>query len=96
MSERREVRYPIAPFNFLERGDLLTVLLSLLSLSSTLASSAMFTDTDEFSADLVVKFVLLPTSASSALSINDGKFLADWVGVVLSIEVSGTANLLKP
>ena len=55
----------------------------------------MFTDADKFSADLVLELVPIPTLASSALSIDDGKFLADWVGVVLSIEVSGPANLLK-
>ena len=49
----------------------------------------------EFLADLIVELVLLPTSASSAPSIDDGEFSADRVGVVLSIEVSGLA-LLKP
>ena len=49
----------------------------------------------EFSADLVVKLVPLPTSASSAPSIENGEFSADGVAVILSIEVSGLANLLK-
>ena len=93
--ERREVRYPIGPLDFLERGDLSTVSSSPLSpLPPISASSAMFNG--EFLADLVVKLIPLQTSASSAPSIDNGKFSADWVGVVLSIEVSGPANLLKP
>ena len=95
-SERREIRYPVGTFDFLERGDLSTVSSSPPSPSPTSASSAMSTDADEFSADLVVELVPLPTSASSALSIDDGEFSADRVGVVLSIEVSGSADLLKP
>ena len=94
--ERREVRYPIGPLDFLERGDLSTVSSSPPSPLPTSASSAMSTDADKFLADLVVELVPLPTSASSALSIDDGEFLADWVGVVLSIKVSGPANLFKP
>ena len=76
-SERREVRYSIGPFDFLE-GDLLTILSSTPSLSPTLASSAMFTYTNKFSADLFVELIPLPTWASSAMS--DSKFLVDWVG----------------
>ena len=56
----------------------------------------MTTYADEFLADLVVELIPLPTLASSALSIDDGKFLANRVGVVLSIEVSGLANLFNP
>ena len=93
-SERREVKYPLGTFGFLE-GDRSTVSSSPPSPSPTSASSAMSTDADEFSADLVVELVPLPTSASSALSIDDGKFSADRVEVVLSIKVSGLANLLK-
>ena len=90
--ERREVRYPIGTFGFLE-GDLSTVSSSPPSpLPPTSASSAM--SNGEFSADLVVELVPLPISASSAMS--DGEFSADRVGVVLSIEVSGSADLLKP
>ena len=101
---RRElcfIAFPIVPFNwepvstfgFLE-GNFLTVSSSSPSPSPTSASSAMSTDADEFLADLVVELVLLPTSVSSALS--HGVFLADWVRVVLSLEVSGLANWLKP
>ena len=93
-SERREVRYPVGTFGFLE-GDRSTVSSSPPSPSPTSASSAMSTDADEFSADLVMELVPLPTSVSSALSIDDVEFSADRVGVVLSIEVSGLA-LLKP
>ena len=84
-SERREVRYPVGMFGFL-KGGRSTVLSS---------SSAMSTDADKFSANLVVELVPLPTSASSAPFIDDGKFSADWVEVVLSIEVSNLA-LPKP
>ena len=48
----------------------------------------------KFSAYLIVKLVPLPTSVSSVMS--DSKFLADWVEIIMSIEVSGLANLLKP
>ena len=65
--EHREVRYPVGPFGFLERGDLSTVSSSLLS-------------------------PLPPISAFSVMS--DGKFLADLIVVVLSIEV-GDLALLK-
>ena len=83
----------MVPLDFLE-SDLSTVLLSPPSLlPPTSTSSAMFNS--EFSADLVVELVLLPTSASSVLSIDDGEFSADWVRVVLSIEVSVMANLFK-
>ena len=94
-SECREIRYTVDTFGFL-KGDRLTVSSSPPSPSPTSASSAMSTDADEFSADLVVELVPLPTSASSAPSIDDGEFSADRVGLVLSIEVSGSANLLKP
>ena len=53
----------------------------------------MSIDADKFLGDLVVELVLLPTSTSSAMS--NEEFSVDWVGVVLSIEVSGSANLLK-
>ena len=53
----------------------------------------MSIDADKFLAYLIVKIVLLPNSAF--LAISNSKFLADWVEVVLSIEVSGLANLLK-
>ena len=53
----------------------------------------MSTDVDMFSADLVVKLIPLPISASSAMS--DGEFSADRIGVVLSLKVSGLANLLN-
>ena len=90
--ERREVRYPIGLLNFLE-DDPLTVLLSLpLLLLSTSASSAI--SNSKFPADLVMELVLFPTLASSTMS--NGEFLADRNGVLLSIEVSGLANLLKP
>ena len=92
--ERKEVRYSVGPLNFLE-SDLLTFSLSPpLPLPPTSASSAI--SNGEFSADLVVGLVPLPNLASSAPSIDDGKFSADRVGVVLSIEVSAPANLLKP
>ena len=91
--EYREVRYPVGPLDFLE-GDFLTVSSSPPSLlPTTSASSAMFDG--EFSADLAVELVQLPTSASSALSIDDSEFSADQVRVILSIEVSGMADLLK-
>ena len=93
-SERKEVKYPVDTFGFLE-GDRSTVSSILPSPSPTSASSAMFTDTDKFSADLVVELVPLPTPASSAPSIDNGEFSADWVGLVLSIKVSGPANLFK-
>ena len=79
-------------FGFLE-GDYLTVSLLPPSFSSTLASLAMSTNANKFLANLVVELVPLPTLASSDMS--DSKFLANWVGVVLSLEVSGLANLLK-
>ena len=93
--EHREVRYLVGTFGFLE-GDRLTISSAPPSPSPTSVSSAMSTDADKFSADLVVKLVPLPISASSAPSIDDGEFLADRVGVILSIEVSGPANLFKP
>ena len=80
-------------FEFLKRGDLLTISLSLRSLfRPTSASLAMFDG--EFSADLVVELILLLTSAFPAMS--EGKFSADLVAFVLSIKVSGPANVLKP
>ena len=81
-------------FGFLERGNLFTVLLLLPSPSPTPASLALYTYADKFWADLVMELNPLLTSASSAMS--DGEFSANQVGVVLSIEVSGLANLLKP
>ena len=79
-SERREVRYPIGPLDFLERGDLLTISSSLPSpLPPTSASSARSTDVDKFLADLVVELVPLPSSVSSAPFIHNGKFSADQV-----------------
>ena len=92
-SECREVRYSVGMFGFL-KGDYLTISLSPPLPSPSSASSAMTTDADKFLADLVVELIPLPTSASSAIS--DGEFSADWVGVVLSIKVSGSADLLKP
>ena len=92
-SERREVKYRIGTFGFLE-NDLLTVSLSPPLPSPTSASSAMSFDADKFSADLVVELVQLPTPALSAMS--DGKFSADWGAILLSIEVSGLADLPKP
>ena len=92
--ECKKVKYPISTFGFLERGDLLTISSLLLSLLLTSASSAMFTDADKFLADVVIELAPLPNLASSAIS--DGKFWADLVIVVLSIEVSGPANLFKP
>ena len=83
-------------FGFLKRSDLSTVSSSLPSPLAIPAFSAMSTDVNEFLADLVVELVPLPTSVSSALSIDNGKFSADQVGVVLRIEMSGPANLLKP
>ena len=53
----------------------------------------MSIDADEFLADLVVELVPLPTSASSGIS--DGEFLADLIVVILSIKMSGLANLFK-
>ena len=91
--ERREVKYSVGLFGFLERDNLSTVSSSpLLPLPPTSASSTM--SDGELSANLVVEVVPLLTSASSAMS--DGEFPADLVVVVLSIEVSGPANLLKP
>ena len=72
--ERREVRYLVGMFGFL-KGNCLIVLLLPPSPLLTSTSSAISTDTDEFLANLVVKLVPLPTSASSAMS--NGKFLAD-------------------
>ena len=83
-------------FGFLERDDLLIVS-SLSPLPSpTSASSAMSTDADKFLANLIIKLIWLPISIPSAPSIDNGKFLAYQVRVVLSIEVSGSTNLLKP
>ena len=48
----------------------------------------------KFLADLDVELVPLLTLALSAMF--NGKFSADLVAVVLSIEVSGPANLIKP
>ena len=93
-SERRKVKYLISTFGFLERGDLLTVSSSPLLFSPNLASSAMSTDIDKFLADLVIELVPLSTSAFSAMF--DSEFSADVIVVILSIEVSGLANLLKP
>ena len=54
----------------------------------------MSTDADKFLADLVMEPVLLSTSESLAMS--NGEFSADLVMVVLSIEISCLANLVKP
>ena len=78
----------------MKRVDLLTILSSTLLSLSISAFSAMSLYADKFSANLIVKLVPLSSSTSSAMF--DGKFLVDWVGVVLSIKVSGLANLLKP
>ena len=56
----------------------------------------MSTYANKFLADLVVELVPLPTSASLAPSIDDGKFSANQIELVLSIEVSDFANFLKP
>ena len=67
-SQRREVKYPVSPLDFLEKSDLLSVLSSLLlPLPSTSASSAM--SDGEYLADLVVELVPLPTLTSSAMSL---------------------------
>ena len=89
--KRKEVKYFVSLLYFLE-ANLLTISSSLPSpLPLLLASSAM--SNSNFSANLVIELVLLPTVAYLAMS--DGKFLADVVVIVLSIEVSGSA-LLKP
>ena len=89
VSECKEVKYPIDLLNYLE-DNFLTILLSSPSLLlTTSASLAMFNG--KFSADLVVELILLPILAFLPLSINDGKFLADWIRLVLSIDVSGLA-----
>ena len=93
--ERKEVIYPVDTFGSLKRGDFSTVLsLSPLLLPPTSASLIMFNG--KFLIDLVLELVLLPTSASSVLSINNHKFSADRFKVILSIKVSGPANLFKP
>ena len=89
--ERKEVKYSVGPLDFLE-GDLSTVSSSPpLPLPPTSASSAI--SDGEFLANFVVELVPLPTSTSSAPSIDNSEFLADLDGVVLSIEVSGLAYL---
>ena len=89
-SERKEVKYPVGTFSFLE-GDRLTVSLSPSSPLPTSASLDM--SNGEFLAELIVELVPFPTSPSSAMS--DGKFSADPVVIILSIKVSDLAYL-KP
>ena len=80
MSERREVRYPVSSLNFLE-GDLFdSFIITIITIVTNLRTSAMSTDANKFSADLVVDLILLPTPAS--LAISDNKFLANRVRFV--------------
>ena len=73
--------FPVVPLvdllNILEKDFLTILLLPLSLLPSTSTFSAMSNKANKFSADLIVKLVLLPISASSAPCIDNGKFSAD-------------------
>ena len=56
----------------------------------------MSNNADKFLAILIIEPVPLPTSVSSALSVDNGKRLADQIRLVLSFEMSGLTILLKP
>ena len=55
----------------------------------------MSNDAYKFLADLVLELIPLSTLASSALSINNGKTLPDWIAIILSFELSNPTILLK-
>ena len=76
------------------KGNLLTVLSSTISIAINLSILSQVFDTDKFSANLVVKLVLLLTLSSSAMS--NGKFSADRVVFALSLKIGGPIILLKP
>ena len=67
----------------------------IITIVTNLSILSQVPDADEFSADLVMELVPLPTSILSHVPDTD-EFSADLVVVVRSIEVSGPANLLKP
>ena len=76
-SECRGVRYPVGTFGFLEkRWSFDRFIITTITIATNLSILSQVSDADEFSANLVMELVPLPTSTSSAMSL---KLTSSWL-----------------